>query len=275
MKRSFKFIVSILVVILCISSFSLMLDVFKDNDKSSGNRSPSVIVPIDPDDTEEPEEPSPEDSELVRRVINDNETSIVRINKNNFDAFEYKDDILYYNGPNPCGEEYVDLLLVNKEGEFANGIMLSEYSKIEILMDYYFVENDSFNHSFFIVGRAFTGLEKPESSVSEKSEVKILNQGTDEYGFERFNIQTVGYDITNIEGSVSVKYVIDVDKDSPDRSRLSLYIGDNLLVNDIPLFEKMTNVEVIDSIRFKNFNNSDSSPQGKLQITNIQVAVYE
>lgn len=267
MKRSFKIIVSILVVILCISSFSLMLDVFKDDDKSSGNRSPSVIVPIDPGDTEEPEEPSPEDPEPVRRVINDNETSITSIGKNHSGVLSLENGAVSYNGDTPSGSEYVDLPLVNPTGEFVKGIELVNYSRIEISLEYYYTEGDFFGFSIYLVGRD----EKNESTVSKLSEIILSSEYTDENGFELFSVDTKGTDFTNCMNSVDVKYVIDVDKEYANNSIISVYYNGELCVNGIPLFENL-DVKYLPSIRFKNFVDDAA---GGFEIDNFTVAVYE
>ena len=126
--------------------------------------------------------------------------------------------------------------------------------------------NDTLGCRFFLIGR----LEDSSAKLSSASEIYVLpSEDSEDMTIRLSN----GQELT--ASSFKITYLIDVNRDTPELSRLQLYVGDTVYIDtqatESTLFTAQDIVWLSD-IRFMNFNSP--SENATLGFNGMRVTVY-
>ena len=188
---------------------------------------------------------------------------------NHNELFDYNEQHIVYSNPGGLSidKEYTTFLLAQEAVPFEDGITLADYSRVKIELDLMNIKsNDTLGCRFFLIGRT----ENSSPKLSAASEIYVLpSADTEEMTIRLSN----GQELTS--STFKITYLIDVNRDVPELSRLQLYVGDILCIDtqttESTLFTAQDIVWLSD-IRFMNFNSA--SENATLGFNGMKVTVY-
>ena len=188
---------------------------------------------------------------------------------NQDDLFDFRENHMVYSNPDglSIGSAYTTFLLAPEAVPFESGITLVDYSRVKIELNLMNLESDdTLGCRFFLIGRT----ENSSPKLSAASEIYVLpSEDTEEMTIRLSN----GQELTS--STFKITYLIDVNRDVPELSRLQLYVGDILCIDtqttESTLFTAQDIIYLTD-IRFMNF--SAVSENATLGINGMKVTVY-
>ena len=266
----------VLIIVLAIVAFgaAVSMSSWFDVGGSSGSTGTTVkplpdnsVVVVPPESDSGTEEPTPD--EPVATVITNALISHKQdgsFGKDTAGSFSYslEEKNLHFSGAveDITGTEWISFLFAPEYVAYVDGINLEDHSQVKIELG---MNNDDYSHvlgcGFYIVGRAedATGIKSVTSEVyvdaaSGVSDIS-LRVGEETY----------------TATSHKIVYLIDVNKEATEASRLRVYIDDELSVDSNELFTKP--VAQLTELRFTYFNSATETAD--LGLTGLTVTVYE
>ena len=281
MKKLFKIICGILMIAICLSSISLMGDVFGDRDDVP-DREPTVDnTPEDtPEDPVEPEEPAIPNIQLpaeATSTLSYEEVTYHKLSKDPNSYLTLDGNFISYSGPSNYNfvdesNAFVSIALIDPcSGSeiYTNGIDMKTYSYVKLEFD---ILNDKYNVD--------------ERSVLGCTIYPIGRYNTDQYLINRdqwidvkSSINTGTYDISDSSENIftadthHVEYVMEINTDDTSMSRMQIFINGELVFDNYGQELYTADIEYLSEIRLTYFESvSDNSSIG---IGNLEISVYE
>ena len=267
---------NVLIIILAVAAFgslvsmSSWLDIGGSSGSSGSKPSrPDNSVVVTPPDTDSGTEETPTPDEPVATVITNALISHKEdgsFGKDTAGSFSYslENKNLHFSGAveDITGSEWISFLFAPEYVAYVDGINLEDYSQVKIELG---MNNDAYSHvlgcNFYIVGRA-------EDATGVKSTTSVINVAAAS-GVSDISLR-VGEE-TYTATSHKIVYLIDVNKEATEASRLRVYIDDVLSVDSNELFTKP--VAQLTELRFTYFNSVTEIAD--LGLTGLTVTVYE
>lgn len=201
-------------------------------------------------------------------VINDSLLNVPFCYNQN-DLFDFRENHMVYSNPDglSIGSAYTTFLLAPEAVPFESGITLTDYSRVKIELNLMNLESDdTLGCRFFLIGRT----ENSSPKLSAASEIYVLpSEDSEDMTIRLSN----GQELT--ASTFKITYLIDVNRDTPELSRLQLYVGDTVYIDTVATESTLFTAQDIvwlSDIRFMNFNAA--SENATLGFNGMKVTVY-